>query len=804
MASQSPTAKALTLDSTHLFLSTQSAPRSSLHFPPIPSTFPRSKLIPKTRFLVDAFRHAADFSVSYFLSHFHSDHYVGLSPSWSKGIIFCSEITSRLLSQVLNVEPKFIFPLPTKKPVLIDGCEVVLVDANHCPGAVQFLFKVPGKNGVYEKYVHTGDFRFCKTMILEPVMDAFVGCDAVFLDTTYCNPKFVFPLQEESVEYIVNAVKRIGNECNEQLGKRVLFLVATYVIGKEKILIEISRKCDKKIYVDSKKMEILHVLGYGDGGVFTSDEGETNVHIVGWNMLGETWPYFRPNFVKMQEIMVERGYNKVVGFVPTGWTYEVKRNKFAVRSKDSFEIHLVPYSEHSNYDELREYVKFLKPKRVIPTVGMDVEKLDSKHANKMRKYFAGLVDEIANKKEFLMGFHRENCEVDEKVEEGPCSGVNEGLGKKEAVKTNELKETENNISGNLLDSSSCLEEFGSRDSTVLDEAETEKMIQELRDCLPTWVAQNQILDLISTSGRNIVDAVSNFYEHETELYAQVSALMPSISTLKSSSLNDSASALKPTSVKSIPHGSVKIPLSQEYKLPKTKHSIKSTVSPGKRKKSSTNKTKKKVKITSKMESSGSKQSAITSFFNKVLPSKSQGGGVESKSAGCPKGENLLPSDTIERYGSQGGGVEYKSEQCPKDEFLLPSDTTETYGEEIHQFIKIINGNESLKPYAAKILEKTKGNINMALDLHYDNHEGDCGKNVERSELFGTSVQSDSCDKNCISAPMKNVSEELGQKNDMSVQRPSKEKVDSTLVALPPEKYDPIEHGLCPFLPKLLY
>ena len=41
---------------------------------------------------------------------------------------------------------------------------------------------------------------------------------------------------------------------------------------------------------------------------------------------------------------------------------------------------LVPYSEHSNYDELREYLRFLKPKREIPTVGSDVEKIDSKHA----------------------------------------------------------------------------------------------------------------------------------------------------------------------------------------------------------------------------------------------------------------------------------------------------------------------------------------------------------------------------------------------------------------------------------------
>ena len=37
----------------------------------------------------------------------------------------------------------------------------------------------------------------------------------------------------------------------------------------------------------------------------------------------------------------------------------------AVRSKDHCCVHLCPYSEHSSYSELQDYVRFLKPHKVL-------------------------------------------------------------------------------------------------------------------------------------------------------------------------------------------------------------------------------------------------------------------------------------------------------------------------------------------------------------------------------------------------------------------------------------------------------
>lgn len=670
--------------------------------------------------------------------------------------------------------------LPLSKQVLIDGCEVFLVDANHCPGAVQFLFKIPvhSCNGKFERYVHTGDFRYCDSMKLDHTLNAFVGADAVFLDTTYCNPKYVFPSQEEAIDYIVGVIESSGVE-NEGSFKSVLFLVATYVIGKEKILMEIARRCQRKIHVENRKMLVLRILGHGDG-VFTEDESETDIHVVGWNVLGETWPFFRPNFVRIQEIMTEKGYSKVVGFVPTGWSYEVKRNKFPVRKKDSFEIHLVPYSEHSNYDELREYVKFLKPKCVIPTVGIDVEKLDSKHANAMRKHFAGLVDEMAIKQDFLMGFHRVIQGVDENIVKKPACDIGISQIQNEPV----LSDLKGSKDGNL---ENIEESFPQNESKLqglehIDEDAMEESIKELQDFLPSWVNRSQMMDLLRISERNLVDAVSHFYEHETEFHEQVvtSESCASISqeicknefSLPFKLTQGESSLSEPWPLKSLKRNdtvSLSKSPSQNYKSSSRKKSATSGISPGKKKRNTETKSSKRAKLNSKMDSSGSKQCTITKFFSKTVPPDS-------------KSEN------------DGAAIEY----CHNDKNAALNAITEPYKDEIDEFIRIVNGNESLQSHAASILQKTKGDINRALDVYFNhaNEATEVKQDIHDDSSKGVKSQ---CVQKVISSQDSKSSKKWGAEVHMVLNGPSMENIAENYVSLPPEKYSPLEHGWYPVM-----
>ena len=96
----------------------------------------------------------------HFLTHFHADHYGGLRKSWCEGLIYCSEATACLVQTKLYVDKKWLRPLPMHTVVdVLDGTggstgvTVTLIDANHCPGAVMFLFRLRNKKTV----LHVGD-----------------------------------------------------------------------------------------------------------------------------------------------------------------------------------------------------------------------------------------------------------------------------------------------------------------------------------------------------------------------------------------------------------------------------------------------------------------------------------------------------------------------------------------------------------------------------------------------------------------------------------------------------------------------
>lgn len=432
-------------------------------------TCPFYKILPGFSICVDAFRYGAvEGCKAYFLSHFHSDHYIGLTSSWCHGPIYCSRVTANLVRRQLRVDPQWVFDLEFDRKVEVPetgGVEVTMIPANHCPGSSLYLFeKVVGKGKTpkVQRVLHCGDFRACPAHVQHPqlrpsIVDTITGrniaqqkLDVCYLDTTYLTPKYAFPSQEEVIKAcadmcvslskekidendswektkreragagMVNFVQKdatqIKAEPNEssvyftkstknvtkKTRGRLLVIVGTYSIGKERICLGVARALNSKIYASPNKQKICAALEDPElNARLTSDPLEAQVHMqmlmeIRAETLADYLSGFKPHF------------SRIVGFRPSGWNYRPPQGRATdspavqtVLHSSGWQSHYsmrdlvpqrgstreahcfgVPYSEHSSFRELTLFCCALRIDRIIPTVNVG----SAKSREKMRAW----------------------------------------------------------------------------------------------------------------------------------------------------------------------------------------------------------------------------------------------------------------------------------------------------------------------------------------------------------------------------------------------------------------------------------
>lgn len=343
-------------------------------------------------FIVDGFNYACPENSSiYFLTHFHSDHYGGITKDFNCGIIYCNEITAKLVVQELGVQSKYVHPVGMNIPVLVADVQVTFMDANHCPGAAIILFCL--KDG--KTYLHTGDFRFQKKMLdyypLQPYIPTgketidnngnIIGLkrlDGVYLDTTYCNPKYTFPTQQVAINHALELMdKHLKQE-------KVLFLVGSYTIGKERLFMEIARKFRKKVCVSKAKLRIIKTFGWPaeEMQLLTTETAATNVHVVRMQDL-------QMDSLKLLLAKHRLRFHRIVAFRPTGWTYSSKNQRsISTRCLDpsgKICVYGIPYSEHSSFAELSDFIRVVNPVSIIPTVNCSNKRKATNQVNTLRQ-----------------------------------------------------------------------------------------------------------------------------------------------------------------------------------------------------------------------------------------------------------------------------------------------------------------------------------------------------------------------------------------------------------------------------------
>lgn len=304
---------------------------------------------------------------------------------------------------------------------------MTLLDACHCPGAVMFLFEVGSRT-----LLHTGDFRADPKRVLEhPLLQRLKRLDVVYLDTTYCRPEYDFPSQElvieqsvqvcqellvcfqetrlleflQPVEISTKEKKRVEISTKETTPqttetemetkknlawKKVLLVVGTYLIGKERLVMTLASRLSSRVYMSPSKAAIVQCYEEDQEewkDLLIADPTQAQIHVV-----------------SMQDLRLDRlqtylgkyagVFDVLIALHPTGWntpsTAPVRLRgvtwTFAVQqrwcqdktaqiiqwkqvSPDGKVVVLgVPYSEHSSFSELKQFVMKWPMGTILPTV----------------------------------------------------------------------------------------------------------------------------------------------------------------------------------------------------------------------------------------------------------------------------------------------------------------------------------------------------------------------------------------------------------------------------------------------------
>ncbi|KAM6153289.1 protein artemis [Erethizon dorsatum] len=314
---------------------------------------------------------------AYFLSHCHKDHMKGLrAPPMKRRLecslkvhLYCSPVTKELLltSPKYRFWEKRIVSIEIETPTQISLTDeasgeteevvVTLLPAGHCPGSVMFLFQ--GNNGTV---LYTGDFRLAKgeaaRMELLHSGERVRDIQSVYLDTTFCDPRFYqIPSRGECLSGILELVR----SWITRSPYHVAWLNCKAAYGYEYLFTNLSEELGVQVHVDKLDMfqnmpDILHHLTTERGTQIHACRHPKAEEYHQWNKLpcGIT----SKNKIPLHTISIKPS---------TMWFGErARKTNVVVRTGES--SYRACFSFHSSYSEIKDFLSYICPVNVYPNV----------------------------------------------------------------------------------------------------------------------------------------------------------------------------------------------------------------------------------------------------------------------------------------------------------------------------------------------------------------------------------------------------------------------------------------------------
>ncbi|KAJ8618839.1 hypothetical protein MRB53_015025 [Persea americana] len=320
-------------------------------------------------FSVDTWSPSSKRKRYHFLTHAHKDHCSQISLH-SSFPIYTTQLTKSLIIQhIPQFHPSLFVEIEVGQSVVIDDPDypfsVTAFDANHCPGAVMFLFE-----GDFGNVLHTGDCRLTPECLQKLPMKYITrkgretegSLDYLFLDCTFASCLLKLPSKHSAIQQVINCIWKHPHA-------PVVYL-ACGLLGQEDILVEVSRTFGSKIYVDrTKNAECFQELSLTAPHILSEDVSCRFQVLDGFPRLYE----------KAKAMLTEAKANlqpEPLFIRPSAQWYACEEHAEAERrsdlklkeaENDQFGVWHVCYSMHSSRDELEWALELLQPKWVIST-----------------------------------------------------------------------------------------------------------------------------------------------------------------------------------------------------------------------------------------------------------------------------------------------------------------------------------------------------------------------------------------------------------------------------------------------------
>ncbi|XP_005105971.1 5' exonuclease Apollo [Aplysia californica] len=300
-------------------------------------------IIPGTGIAVDYWKiRGGPESYIHFLTHLHGDHIVGLTSSWKRPI-YCSQFTADMLHLYYGIPSHLISVTPVGQSILVkdsssNGFTVTAIDADHCPGSVMFYFQ-----GDFGNILYTGDFRGTPG-VLDACQHLAGKVDTLYLDNTYSNPRCVFPSREECRQELIRIAKMHPDHD---------IIVGALSLGKEMLLAQLGVALDETVYVSAKCLRVAQLIL--ETNVFATAE------LHGQRGRLRTMPMHQVTRKLIQRL---NETTPTIALLPTALYTGLDISPFCREPK----VFIVPYSDHSSYPELCQFVSTVKPVAIHPIV----------------------------------------------------------------------------------------------------------------------------------------------------------------------------------------------------------------------------------------------------------------------------------------------------------------------------------------------------------------------------------------------------------------------------------------------------